>query len=237
MKIKTALLASVLLAGLPIAAQAQSTESYDNYQVSCETGVDCNNFDVNYEQPEADGEVSQRTRTRRVRRSSDFKKLYIGGTLGLAELGDGADIGFGASLLGGYRITKNIGAELEIYDYLGGTDSDDLGYNYLGILANGSFRIPFGQDSQSIYAFVSPGIGFGRLGFTGDDADDADDAGFDTSASGFLVQLKGGVGYPISDSLNVFGQVRYNNLFISDFNGDDDDEDAVTFDLGLTFGL
>lgn len=241
MKIKNAILAGILVAGLPIAVQAQEVDNYEEYQVSCETGTDCNNnLDVNYEQqPESNDAVSQRTRTRRTRSSSDFKKLYVGGTLGLAELGDGADVGFGGSILGGYRLNEKISAELEIFDYFGGTDVDDLGYNYLGFAANGVFRYPFGEDSKSIYAFVSPGIGFGRLGFTGDVADDADDAGFDTSVSGFLLQAKAGVGYPISDAISLIGQTRYSYLFLgdSDFTDDGEDEDAFTVDLGVTFGF
>ncbi|MEM8827856.1 MAG: porin family protein [Cyanobacteria bacterium P01_G01_bin.19] len=238
MKFKSVIVAVALLAALPFSAKAQNVENYEEYQVSCEQGVECNDFNVMYEQQEETSEeIAQRTRPRRTRRSSDFKKIYVGGTLGLAELGDGADLGFGASIVGGYRITKNIAAELEIYDYFGGTDSDDLGYNYLGILANGSYRIPFGDDPKSLYAFVTPGFGFGRLGLTGDDADDLDDAGLDTSDTGFLLQIKAGVGYPISESLNLFGQARYANLFLSDFNGVDDDEDAITFDVGVNFGF
>ena len=245
MKIRNAILAGILVAGLPVAVQAQEVENYTEYQVGCEAGVECNDFNVNYEQqPETSDELSQRTRTRRTRsRRSDFKKIYVGATIGISEVGEvedtDFDIGFGGSILGGYRLSEKIAAELEIYDYFGGTEVDDLGYSYLGIAANASFRFPFGRDAKSLYGFLSPGIGYGRLGATGDVADDADDAGLDTSASGFLAQVKAGVGYPISDSISLIGQARYSYLFLgeSDLVPDGDDVDAFTFDVGATFGF
>ena len=79
MKIKNAILASLLFAAIPFAAQAQEANNYDNYRVSCETGVDCQDFDVIYEQQEGNDEVSQRTRTRRTRRTSSFSKYYFSG--------------------------------------------------------------------------------------------------------------------------------------------------------------
>ena len=239
MKIKNAILAAVLLAGMPFAVNAQEVENYDDYKVGCESSADCNDFNVDYEQTETNDELSQRTRTRRTRsRRSSFKKIYVTPTLGISILGDGADVGFGGSVSGGYRISEKLAAELEIFDYFGGVeDTDDLGYSYLGLAANGVFRFPFGGDSDSIYGFASPGIGYGRLGLTGDDADDLDDAGFDTSASGFLLQFKAGIGYPVSDSISLIGQAKYSNIFLSDFNGVDDDEDAITFDLGASFSF
>lgn len=204
MKIKTALLASVLLAGLPIAAQAQSTESYDNYQVSCETGVDCNNFDVKYQQPEADGEVSQRTRTRRVRRtSSSRKKVYLGGTLGIIFPGELDEIdvsddvtfsngdfilenpeavdpgtGFGGSLFAGYNFSNSLGADLELFIFGGGADPiDDSAYAAVGIFANPRFTYAFNQDNiaKSPYAYISPGIGIVSAALSEEIQDSVDD--------------------------------------------------------------
>lgn len=240
MKIKTAILAGVLVAGLPVVVQAQDVEGYQNYQVSCESGADCNNFDVNYDQqPNANDQISQRTRERRTRSSSSDKQKYVGITGGLAIPGDEQDVGIGASLLGGYRFTENLGGELELFDYFGGTENDDLGYNTFGIAANASYKLAFNQsDSKSVYGLAGLGLGYGRVSQTGDIADDNEDNDLDTSASGLLLQGKVGVGYPITDSIDLLGQIRYFNIFLSELNEVEiDDQNAITFDLGATFNF
>ena len=237
MKIKNAILASLLFAGIPFAAQAQdagNVENYENYQVSCETGVDCQNFDVIYEQQEGNDEVSQRTRTRRTRRTSSFSKYYVSGNVGLFfPDGDGADTGFGFGGLFGYRFTEQIAAELEVFDYFGGTEIDDLGYNFLGFAANVAGRYPFNSSNpRSIYGFAGGGIGYGNASSTGDVADAREDAGFDTSEGGFLFQGKLGLGYPVSDNIDILGQFRYVNLSVDGGSGD-----AFTLDAGVTYNF
>ena len=241
MKIKTAILAGILLASLPVAVKAQDIENYEDYQVSCEAGVDCNNFDVIYEQESEDrDEISQRTRTRRTRRTSSFNKYYAGGNVGAFFGGDGTDVGIGFGGLLGYRLTEQVAAELEVYDYFGGTDFDDLGYNLLGIAANATFRYPLSQNnSKSIYAFGGAGAGFGVVSSTGDAVDAAEELAEqlgleepDNSESGFLLQGKVGVGYPVAESVDVFGQFRYLNVFVDGDNGD-----AFTLDAGATFSF
>jgi hypothetical protein len=240
MKIKTAILAGILIAALPVAVQAQDVEGYENYQVSCESSADCNNFDVNYDQQsETNDEISQRTRERRTRSSSSDKQKYVGITGGLAIPGDDQDVGIGGSILGGYRLTENLGGELELFDYFGGTDTDDLGYNIFGIAANASYKLAFNQsDSKSVYGVAGLGLGYGLTNATGDIADEAEDAGADTSASGLLLQGKAGVGYPITDSIDLLGQIRYFNIFLGELNDVDiDNQNAITFDLGATFNF
>jgi len=245
MKIKNVILAGVLAAGLPLAVQAQEVESYDDYQVSCESGADCNNFDVDYEQqPEANDDISQRTRTRtrtRTRRSSN-KKAYVGITPGLAFLGDGTNVGIGGSLVGGYNFSEKVTAELEILDYFGGLDDgvssfdsvvDDSGYNYFGIAANVVSKYSFNKrNPKSLYAFGGAGLGYGRFSFTGDFSDFLDDIDVDTSLSGFLINLKLGVGYPITDSIDLMGQARYVNTLLDEINSVTFQQDAITLDLG-----
>lgn len=227
MNIKTSILAALFVTTLPLAAQAQNPKDYNNYRVSCQSGADCNDFDPSYEAADGSSEVSQTRRTRRTRssRSSD-KKLYGGGNLGLAFPGDGADVGFGLSGLGGYNFTDNIAAEIEVFDYFGGTDVDDLGYNFFGVSANGVYKYAFGSDDKSPYAFGGIGLGIGRVTATGDDAPD------DSGESGFLLQGKVGAGYPVTDAVDLTGQLRYFNI-----NVDGDNGDAFAIDAGAKFNF
>ena len=233
MKIKNAILASLLFASIPFAAQAQEAENYDNYQVSCEAGINCQDFDVIYEQQEGNDDVAQRRRTRRTRRTSSFSKYYFSGNIGAFFPGDDFDTGFGLGGAFGYRFTEKLAAEIEVFDYFGGTEVDDLGYNFLGFAANVAGRYPFNSsNSKSIYGFAGAGIGYGNISLTGDVADDIDDAGGDTSEGGFLFQGKVGVGYPVSDSVDIFGQFRYVNV-----SNDGDNGDAFSLDAGATYNF
>ena len=253
MKIKNTILAGLLVAAFPMAAQAQNIENYDEYQVSCETGADCNDFDVNYEQ-QPTNELSQRTRTRRTRRrSSDFKKFYVGGALGIfspGELDDGLNIdpgtGFGGNLYAGYKFSKFIGADLELLIFGGDaevpdTDAfDDSTYASVGLFASPRFTYSFDQDNvnKSPYVFLSPGLGINAVGFGGDIEDDLEDSDVDTSGTGFALQAKAGVGLPLSETLDIFGQTRYLKTFNIYTESDDDlldDQDfsSLGFELGL----
>ncbi|MGF1541027.1 MAG: porin family protein [Pleurocapsa sp.] len=242
MKIKSIVLASVLALFMPLAAQAQNVENYEDYRVSCNSGAECSDFDVNYQEQLSDDNISQtqrtrtrtRTRTRVFQRNNDY---YLGGNLGLFFPGSDANTGFGGSILGGRNFSDYWSAELEFLFYGGGTDVDDLGYNFLGILANVMGKYSFNQSrTDSLYAFGGVGLGFGRVAATDDAADDFDAQGFDTSKTGFAFQLKGGVGYPINEKTDVLGQFRY-----IDISGDDIvntiDGDGFSLDVGVTFKL
>jgi hypothetical protein len=202
-----------------------------------------NNFDVetpsaepgfNVEEEESDLTPSRRTRTRRTRSSSLDSKYYAGGNLGLyLPFTDGLDAGIGFGGLFGYKVNKNISAELELYNARGGTETDDLGYNEFNVSANGVYRYYFDSDSsKSLYAFGGLGLGFGIISATGDVADEAEDNGADTSDSGFLLQSKVGVGYPLTDKIDLYGQTRYTNVFV-----DGDDANGLSFDIGGTYNF
>jgi hypothetical protein len=198
---------------------------------------------------EQDNELTQnrRTRTRRTRTTSSSldSKYYAGGNLGLFVPfnGDNSDddIGIGFGGLFGYKVNKNISAELELFNARGGSDVDDLGYSIFGASANGVYRYYFNPDnSKSLYAFGGLGLGFGVASLTGDVADDLDDDGVDTSRTGFLLQTKAGVGYPLSDNLDLFGQARYANVFIGEEDNVADsgeDGNGISFDLGATYNF
>lgn len=234
MNIKIGMLAALVLAALPFSVKAQEVNSYDNYRVACESGAECNDFNVDYEQADGSSEISQTRRTRRTRRtrsSSDFKKIYVGGTLGLffpSEIedfrinvtsGDTNDLqsvdpgtGFGGSLYGGYKFSDFISADIEGFVFGGDSDPLDSSYTSYGFFVNPRFTYAFNQgDSKSPYGFVSPGLGIAGVDF-GDEIGNAQGVQED-SGTGFALQLKGGVGYPISDSLDIIGQARYFNAF------------------------
>ena len=259
MNFKSAILAGILAAGLPMAVQAQEAEKYEEYRVGCEAGVTCNDFNVNYQQPETDEEISQRTRPRRTRRTSSRKKIYVGGTLGAFFSGEFDDLlvvaedgnieavdpgtGIGGSLYGGYKFTDSISADGELVVYGGGADPlDDSGYAAVGFFLNPRYTLALNKDNpRSPYGYISPGLGIVGLGFS-DEIDDqyetltGDDD--DLGGAGFAIQAKAGVGYPVSDSLSIFGQVRYLNSFNNfEVINDDDTEDVGISSFGLEAGI
>ena len=199
MKVKSSVLAAFLALCMPFAAQAQNTENYEDYQVSCNSTSECNQFDVNYEAEQLNGDnISQTQRTRtRTRTRSRFsrrneKYYYIGGNLGIfLPSEDALDTGFGGSILGGYNFNQYLSTDLEFLFYAGGTETDDLGYNFLGFLANVTGKYPFNQTrNNSPYVFGTAGLGYGRFAFTGDASGD------DTDESGFAFQLKSWCRFP-----------------------------------------
>ena len=239
MNLKTVILSALLIA-IPVGVRAQDVDTYENYQVACDAGAECDSFNVNYIESDSD-KVAQtrRTRTRRTRSSGVDNKYYAGGNLGVFfPFIDDTDVGFGLSGLFGYRFTNNISAELEVLDYFGGSEIDDLGYNIFGVSANGVYRYYFDAGNfDNLYAFGGVGVGFGIGSSTGDVADDLDDAGIDTSETGFLLQGKAGIGYPLNEKVDLFGQARYLNVFVDgdDLGGFSEDFDGLSVDVGATY--
>ena len=141
-----------------------------------------------------------------------------------------------------------MGADLEIFVFGGGTDPiDDSGYAAVGLFANPRFTYAFNQDNirKSPYAYVSPGLGIviGALSeevveSTSSDVEineeDSDAAG----GAGFGLQLKAGIGLPISETFHLFGQARYFNGFgVFDVEEDGDSESQGLSSFGLEAGV
>ncbi len=234
MSIKNTVLAIILALGFPLTAQAQNAEKFENYENICNSIAECSDFDTNFEQQSPEKQLAQSGRTRRTRRQSPLSKFYIGGHLAPFFPFDGdLDVGFGGGVFAGYKITNNISAEIDIYDYFGGTEVDDLGFNNFGAAVSGVYRYYVNPgNSRSPYIFAGLGIGVGVSSATGDVADDLDDLGVDTSQTGFLLQGKGGVGYPISDKIDLFGQTRFFSIFI-----EGEDADGLALDFGAIYNF
>lgn len=231
MNIKIGMLVALFVAALPMGVKAQDAKGYNDYRVGCESGADCSDYNVDYEGTEENTDLAQIRRTRRTRSTSD-SKYYAGGNLGVVFLDGDADVGFSLGGLFGYNFTNNIAAELELFNYFAGTETDDLGVNFFGAAANGVYKYPFGSDEKSIYGFAGAGIGIGVVSATGDVSDDLDDAGVDTSESGFLFQGKVGVGYPLSNKLDLTGQLRYVTV-----STDSDTGDAFSIEAGARYNF
>jgi len=237
MSIKNTVLAIILALGFPLAAQAQNAEKYENYQNICNSIAECSDFDTDFEQKSPEKQLAQSGRTRRIPRTlrqSPKSKFYVGGHLAPFFPFDGElDVGFGGGVFAGYKLTNNISAEIDIYDYFGGTEVDDLGFNNFGAAVSGVYRYYVNpRNSQSPYIFAGLGVGGGVSSATGDVADALDDSGLDTSEAGFLLQGKGGVGYPISDNIDLFGQTRFFRIFV-----EGDDADGVALDFGAIYNF
>ncbi len=84
------------------------------------------------------------------------------------------------------------------------------------------------------YLFASPGVGIVGIGF-GDEIDDI----VEDPDSGFAFQIKAGAGLPLSESFDIFGQIRYVNAFdiYPEQDGDDGNLSTVGLEAGLNFKL
>ena len=250
MKFKTTVLAVIAALAFPFAAQAQDTQSYESLNVSCESGAECSDFGVNFQEGE---EVAQtrRTRTRRTRRRSSDSKAFAGATLGLSFPGEIDDsiidpgTGFGGSIFGGYKFTDLISAEAEASLAFGGNDFEVAGgdeidgsYTLFTLLVGPRFTYSVNKSNdKSFYVFATPSIGFGSLNIGDDVGDQIEDAGGDSSGSGLALQGKVGAGYPISDKLDLIGQAKYSRILSIVEVADGDDEGLGTFgiDAGISY--
>lgn len=232
---KIALFTSIIIA-IPLKAQAD--ESFNTrLAIDCDclrvTVGQCEDFAKDIVVSQADT-LAQSRRTRRTRRTTSSSKYYGGGSLGIFSSSGIGDAGFGGSIFGGRKFDDRLSAEAEVIYYRGGTSVDDLGYSILGVLGNAKYLFPFdSSDSQGFYAFAGAGIGLGRFALTGDFADFISD----TDSIALLIQAKGGVGYPVSKNIDVFGQLRYLNTttsFARGFSGNVTG-DGFSFDGGATF--
>ena len=265
MKLKISILAALAAIAFPVAAQAQDTNGYDSLNVSCESGAECSDFGVNFQEQGDTVAQTRRTRTRRTRSSND-SKIYVGGTLGLFLPGEIDDYevevedtfqqvdpgtGFGGSLYGGYKFTDLISVDAEGLLYFGNADPLDGSYTSLGFFVNPRFTYTLDKtNDKSIYLFASPGIGIGNINFGGDTGDLLEEEeDIDDSGTGFAIQGKVGAGYPITEKLDIIGQARYTNIFSvvdvpevaadGQLTGESDSKSLGTFgiELGVNYDL
>lgn len=253
MKFKIGMLAALAALAFPFAAQAQNTNSYESLNVSCESGAECSDFGVNFQEEGNKVAQTRRTRTRRTRSSSSDSKAFAGATLGVffpSEIDDSIidpGTGFGGSIFGGYKFTDLIAAEAEASLAFGGSDFEEPGgdeidgsYTLFSLLVGPRFTYTIDEtNDRSLYVFATPSIGFGVIDIGDDVGDLIEDAGTDSSGSGFAIQGKIGAGYPVSDKLDIIGQAKYTNIFsaIEVADGDDEGIDSFAIEAGASYNF
>ena len=167
---------------------------------------------------------------------------------------------FVGSLFGGLKFNKNISADVEFLLGLGGINTDDLedfindpsnGFNIEGnyeednsysafaFYLNPRFELPLNRRG-SLNLYISPGIGISQTIVTLNSEDDTGDFlnDLDISYTSFTYQIKGGASYFISDSIGIFGQLRYVSLPTDE--GEFDFPDDINFfstEVGMKFNL
>jgi OOP family OmpA-OmpF porin len=121
----------------------------------------------------------------------------------------------------GYNWTTNLAIEAElgiIPDIVGDTDNVDLGITTFS--ANGVYHF----DTQTKFVpYATLGLGFGSMGLDVEGVDDE-------SNTEFLVNLGGGVKYPVTDRLQVRGDLRY-------FSVNDENPNFWRVYGGVSFGF
>lgn len=129
--------------------------------------------------------------------------------------------GFGGSLFVGAKLDKNIGTDLEFVLLGGGTEFDDLGYSQWGLFINPRFILPLTNQENSIFFFVSPGLGLSKGKLNYDIPDEvAEELGTEEGLSvsleddiSFTWQIKLGLSFPLDERgrWRGFTQGRYVN--------------------------
>ncbi len=156
------------------------------------------------------------------------------------------DTGFAGSIFGGISFTKNLSADIELLLGIGNLDTDELNdfvnegnfdivgeyeadgdYSAFAFYINPRFELPL-TESGSFSLYASPGIGISQtnVNFNAEDEGVENTRDIDDSSTGFTYQIKGGVTVAISETIGVFGQLRYASL--------PTDEDVDTINLFST---
>ncbi len=214
MKFKTMLWATLLSVSVPLIAQAETVETFEDYQTVCKSISECNSLDINNNdrntktvvQETENNTIAQRTRRSRI---SQFAKGYYVGVGGALYFPDGdADVLFGGSVTGGIKFSPYVSADA---DFLFGFGD----FTLLGLLVGPKFEIGITETSDAT-AYISPGLGVVRA---------SDDGNSNTE---FSFQIKTGASFPMGNNRQAFGQGRYINA---------DGADIFSIEGGVTFLL
>ena len=167
--------------------------------------------------------------------------------IGAVDLGSG----YIGSLFAGFNFTDSLGGDLELFLLAGGADSIEGSYYLgLGLFANPRYTFLLDSDnSQSPYIYLSPGIGivytFLSAEFENEVFVDVErDVIGGVEGEGLGLQLKAGIGLPLSETFHLFGQARYFNGFnifeVEDLNQNSKNQGFSSFSLeagiSLNFG-
>ena len=258
-KINTAVLTILIGCGICLPAKAEAQSKSLPGKIACD--AQCSTFNLTQTQNTSvekaqDLELTQKISQRRTRGDS-LKRIYLGGTVGFflpSDLDDfeidnedfnfdsiDTETGFGGSAYVGYKFNSFLSADLEVLAFTGNAEPFDSDYTSAGFFINPRYTLPIGGNpNASLYVFASPGIGIAGVGFGDDIEEQISEDGLST---GVALQLKAGVGLPISETIDVVGQARYFNAFkayeITSSDGSEEDQGFSSFSLeaGLNFKL
>ncbi len=126
--------------------------------------------------------------------------------------------GFGGGAYVGYKFNPNIGAEVDVI-YAGGDfkNRNSGDYGIFSVIGSGRLTNSFGVNNPRWNYFGTAGAGLTRNFFSN----------FNNNTS-FTVQLKGGVGYDISNNTSGFAQLRYLNI-------SDNRSNYLSTELGINY--
>lgn len=227
---------------IPNAAIAKDIESYEDYRMHCSSiayryGVqspECKKYKAIFEERDREQNNLQprrnriRRRTIRTRQEESSRKYkgYVGINPGAYfPNSDFLKTGGGISLYGGTKFNPNFATDVEIALVGGNTVDPGVAYGAFAAFINPRFILPFDQAKERTASlYVSPGIGISAIGVGDGDITVTDD-------TRLTWQTKAGISAPISNKLDIFGQVRYARQF---------EENTVDFfgtDLGLNLNF
>ena len=238
-----ALTSAIGIFTVPSIAIAKDIESYEDYKMYCSSvayqyGIqspDCEKYKSIFEQRDIqENNVRQKRQNGSIRRrnvrtekkSTSKKRGYIGINPG-AFIPDSNELetGAGISLYGGTKFNPNFAADFEISLLGGNTIYTDVAYGVFAAFMNPRFILPFDRDNEKTASlYFSPGIGVSTIGVGDGNVTFTDE----TRATW---QAKAGVSAPVSNKLDIFGQVRYASQF---------QENTVDFfgtEIGLNLNL
>ena len=203
--VKNISLTAILVLGLAQTAKADESSSYQDLRISCDPAIDSAsrlNCSFNTISPETASDTNTIAQGGRGRRRKSKVEGYYGGfslgamlpTGGITQVPpEGSTVstpeieystGFAASVFGGVKLSKSLGAELEFLFGTGSSDSDEFNNNFNeainnappGVSVEGELTVDNSYTVFALYAsprfdlpvsekfnvFVSPGIGISQ---------------------------------------------------------------------------
>lgn len=145
--------------------------------------------------------------------ASPYGGITGGANFPNGDSGESLGVGGGLSAFGGYQLTDNVGVDLEVIANFNGEDTDlqnltgaTFSSENVAVMVNPRFS----TDKFGVELFVSPGIGYLWRNVGNDNTLSLNP---DLEEDGAAYQIKGGVGIPVTNNVNLLVQGRYLNDF------------------------